>query len=177
MSEFVNRTGTNLNRKIFNVDHIQRDENGEIILIEGKLLRDDGGIGGTPLEADELNTIVENLAKKIIEKYVDYTVEEYIVDVPYENNYWKTVEIIIPTTEDLTVERVNVYDEIFNYNFQFLSESNYISLLVSTKVGVTDPGIYEYDHKFVLRSKTTDEIIKKVYLKLMLSTPSTTPED
>ena len=188
MNSFQNRQGENLNKKVFEVTDVQRDGTGEIVQIKGNLFRDDSeGLiqEGTPLEAETLTEIVKALAKEVskviskevIEKYVDYTVEEYIVDVPYEINDWETAEIIIPTSEDLNVERVKVYDDIFNYNFQFLSEWNYISLLVSTKAGVTDPGIYEYDHKFVLRSKTTDEIIKKVYLKLVLSTPSTTPED
>lgn len=187
MNKFVNRSVEHPSRRKLKVNEIVYDDNGEISEIYVDFERSEGSVyvQGTELNAESMNTIVENIAKKVskviskevIEKYVDYTVEEYIVDVPYEINDWETAEIIIPTSEDLNVERVKVYDDIFNYNFQFLSEWNYISLLVSTKAGVTDPGIYEYDHKFVLRSKTTDEIIKKVYLKLVLSTPSTTPED
>lgn len=187
MNKFVNRSVEHPNRRKLKVNEIVYDDNGEISEIYVDCERSEGSVyvQGTELNAESMNKIVENIAKEVskviskevIEKYVDYTVEEYIVDVPYEINDWETAEIIIPTSEDLNVERVKVYDDIFNYNFQFLSEWNYISLLVSTKAGVTDPGIYEYDHKFVLRSKTTDEIIKKVYLKLVLSTPSTTPED
>lgn len=187
MNKFVNRSVEHPNRRKLKVNEIVYDDNGEISEIYVDCERSEGSVyvQGTELNAESMNKIVENIAKdvskviskEVIEKYVDYTVEEYIVDVPYEITDWETAEIIIPTSEDLNVERVKVYDDIFNYNFRFLSEWNYISLLVSTKVGVTDPGIYEYDHKFVLRSKTTDEIIKKIYLKLVLSTPSTTPED
>ncbi len=188
MNSFQNRQGENLNKKVFQVNEVQRDGTGEIVQIKGNLFRDDSeGLiqEGTPLEAETLTEIVkalakevsETVAKEIIEKYVDYTIEEHSAEIVSINNNWQTVEIIIPTNEDLIVEKAKSYDNIFNYNFQFLSESNYISLLVYTKAGISDPGTYEYDHKFVLRSHSTGEIVKKVYVNLSFVAPSTTPED
>ena len=65
MSEFVNRMGTNLNRKVFDVESVQRDGTGEIIQIIGNLFRNDSeGLTqeGTPLEASELNSVVKDIA-------------------------------------------------------------------------------------------------------------------
>lgn len=79
MSEFVNRTGTNLNRKVFDVESVQRDGTGEIIQIIGNLFRNDSeGLTqeGTPLEAGVLTEIVNNIASEISKEVVLTGIEE-----------------------------------------------------------------------------------------------------
>ena len=66
MNSFQNRQGDNLNKKVFQVDEVQRDGTGEIVQIKGNLFRDDSeGLEqeGTPLEAGVLTEIVKALAK------------------------------------------------------------------------------------------------------------------
>lgn len=69
MNSFQNRQGENLNKKVFQVNEVQRDGTGEIVQIKGNLYRDDSeGLiqEGTPLEAETLTEIVKALAKEVV---------------------------------------------------------------------------------------------------------------
>ena len=63
MSGFINRSGNNINKKILNVNEVTRDESGEISILKVTEIRDDLPVvtGGTPLNADSMNSIINDM--------------------------------------------------------------------------------------------------------------------
>ena len=63
MTEFVNRRGINLNKKILEVEEVTRDDSGEIINLLVKEIRNDLPVAeeGTPLNAESMNSIIGNM--------------------------------------------------------------------------------------------------------------------
>ncbi len=69
MIKFIDRTGSNLNQKILEVNQVERDESGEIVRLYVKEIRNDqDGLTnqGTALNATELNKILDSLYQEII---------------------------------------------------------------------------------------------------------------
>ena len=62
MSNYIDRKGNNLNKKILDVEEVTRDESGEIISMKVKIIRDDLPIDviGTPLNAESMNSILQD---------------------------------------------------------------------------------------------------------------------
>lgn len=64
MSEFINRVGSNLNKREFQVTEIVRDNLGEIITIKANMLRSDDSVittEGTELNKESLTSIIESM--------------------------------------------------------------------------------------------------------------------
>lgn len=69
--KFENRIGTNLNKKVLEVENVERDESGEITLLEVKEYRNDevGLVSeGTPLNASSMNEVVKGMIFDVIGK-------------------------------------------------------------------------------------------------------------
>ena len=68
MSEFTNRSGNNLNKKILNVSEVTRDESGEITSLKVTEIRDDLPVTneGTPLNANNMNFIINSMISEKI---------------------------------------------------------------------------------------------------------------
>lgn len=97
MNSFQNRQGDNLNKKVFQVDEVQRDGTGEIVQIKGNLFRDDSeGLTqeGTPLEAETLTIIVENMVLDIIDNKNKYYFKKDLRELNV--NSVITDELILP---------------------------------------------------------------------------------
>lgn len=64
MSEFINRVGSNLNKREFQVTEIVRDNLGEIVTIKANMLRSDDSVittEGTELNKESLTSIIESM--------------------------------------------------------------------------------------------------------------------
>ena len=72
MSKFKDRAGRGLNKRILEVESVERNHAGEISKIYAKVSRNDvASISGTPLNATTLNTIIYDMIIKnckILEK-------------------------------------------------------------------------------------------------------------
>lgn len=266
MSEFVNREGTNLNKRVIEVTDVQFDASGKITSLTGLISRADSYTEeGTPLNAQAMNSIVQSIAnnlidanvnneegsiqtkinhlidanvnnaegsiqtkinnlidvnvndtngsiqnkirtmangiaksytdqaleeseeemlltieqmiKNVVEKYVEFTVEEMSVDMLYdENNNLPHIEVNIPVEETVSIELEKKYDDLFIYEHGQESSQNYV-VAIQAKVDLEDCGTCEYEHKFIFRSTETGKIVKKVYLMVRYTTPSISPED
>lgn len=65
MKEFKNRVASDLNKRLLEVENVERGEDGEIKILEVKVIRGDSSIeDGTPLNADSMNTIIRNMILK-----------------------------------------------------------------------------------------------------------------
>ena len=73
MTEFVNRRGINLNKKILEVEEVTRDDSGEIINLLVKEIRNDLPVAeeGTPLNAESMNSIIGNMISENTYKIFD----------------------------------------------------------------------------------------------------------
>lgn len=79
MSEFKDRTSTTLNHKILDIKNVERDDSGEIISMKVEIVRDDKeGLTdeGTPLNAESLNDIINEMIHYHIYKSDEEKVEE-----------------------------------------------------------------------------------------------------
>lgn len=199
MSEFVNRMGTNLNRKVFDVESVQRDGTGEIIQIIGNLFRNDSeGLTqeGTPLEASELNSVVKDIAYNTTHEYLD-------VEFGYENGLlrqkldevimaylqkWLNYEIeivninsvnelnknILLTKLSNTTYEITGYDD--NVTVTSSTDNNNINVSVTFNDSLTE-GTYEFTYYINFYNVNTNRLVKKVLLNINYTSFSTTPED
>ena len=81
MENFENRISNNINKKILDVDRVERNQAGEIIKIYGEILRDEGEVieEGTRLDAESLNQVVNYLAEQKVYdtlKAIEDTIED-----------------------------------------------------------------------------------------------------
>ena len=89
-NKFINREAHNLNRKIFDIDKIERDYNGNITAIIGSFIRDDNPIvEGSPMDAKTLTFALN--------KY-------YFNDNSITIKQGKKERIIIETEDEVKVE-------------------------------------------------------------------------
>ena len=199
MSEFANRIGTNLNRKVFEVESVQRDGTGEIVQIKGNLLRDDSeGLTqeGTPLEARELNRTVKDISYNTTHYYLDN-------DLKYENGLirQKLDEVIMVYLQkwlDYEIEIVNVnlvnslnknilLTKLANTTYEITGDNDNVEVSLSTNnnelnVSVTfndslTEGTYEFTYYINFYNVNTNRLVKKVLLNINYTSSSTTPED
>ena len=199
MSEFVNRMGTNLNRKVFDVESVQRDGTGEIIQIIGNLFRNDReGLTqeGTPLEARELNSVVKDIAYNTTHKYLD-------VEFEYENGLlrqkldevimaylqkWLNYEIEIVNINSVNELNKNILlTKLSNTTYEITGDDDNVEVSLSTvnnnlNVSVTfndslTEGTYEFTYFINFYNVNTNRLVKKVLLNINYTSSSTTPED
>ena len=230
MNSFQNRQGENLNKKVFQVNEVQRDGTAEIVQIKGNLFRDDSeGLiqEGTPLDAETLTEIVKALAKEVVlsgidevggdirqklktlintiainytnnsitalkeeliqtieematritEKHVRYSVYETELELQSDsaaiNPYG---EIYVPIKERVTIEFVKSYDSLFRYEYGHAGDSKF-AIGIQTLNEPESYGTSEYNLEFALKSEATGELLTKVYVTVVSIESSTTPED
>ena len=230
MNSFQNRQGENLNKKVFQVNEVQRDGTGEIVQIKGNLFRDDseGWIQeGTPLDAETLTEIVKALAKEVVlsgidevggdirqklktlintiainytnnsitalkeeliqtieematritEKHVRYSVYETELELQSDNATINPYgEIYIPIKERVTIEFIKSYDSLFRYEYGHVGNSSF-AISIQTLNELESYGTSEYNLEFALKSEATGELLTKVYVTVVSIESSTTPED
>lgn len=102
MSNFFDRQGQNLNKKILEVSNIERDETGTIISMEVEVIRNDGEgltIEGTPLNAENLSKIVESVVNEEINT-IPLTDLERVLSEKNSLKISQTVSdtLVLPTT-------------------------------------------------------------------------------
>ncbi len=101
-NKFYDRKGSNLNKKILEVENVERNESGEVVRLYVEEVRNDSeGLveEGTPLNAEQLNLIVNNIIKSRLANLEDERI--YIVNEDYNNiNVSSEVEnnFVLPTT-------------------------------------------------------------------------------
>lgn len=81
MNEFKDRISSTINHKILNVKNVERDESGEIISMEVEVIRnDEEGLTqeGTPLNAESLNNIINEMIVNQIINFMDVDQSIYI---------------------------------------------------------------------------------------------------
>lgn len=108
MENFENRISNNINKKILDVDRVERNQAGEIIKIYGEILRDEGEVTeeGTRLNAESLNQVVNYLAEqkvydtlKAIEDSIDNLVESHSIITNTKVNF----ELSNDLNEDVSI--------------------------------------------------------------------------
>ena len=85
MNEFKDRAGSGLNKRILEVESVERNQAGEISKIYAKVSRNDvASISGTPLNATTLNAIINDMIitkiKEALENYHNFE-EIHIMEV------------------------------------------------------------------------------------------------
>ena len=81
MNEFKDRISSTLNHKILDVKSVERDESGEIISMEVEVIRnDEEGLTqeGTPLNAESLNQVINEMIVTQIVNFMDVDQSIYI---------------------------------------------------------------------------------------------------
>lgn len=102
MSNFIDRQGQNLNKKILEVLNIERDETGTVISMEVEVIRNDSEgliIEGTPLNAENLSKIVESVVNEEINT-IPLTDLERVLSEKNSLKISETVSdtLVLPTT-------------------------------------------------------------------------------
>ena len=126
---------------------------------------------------EEILLTIEQISKNIVEKYVEFTVENLLLEIISDGT---TVvpygELVIPVDEEVTIEIAKSYDELFMYEYGMENNQNFV-ISIQAKTEPEDTGTCEYKHKFVLKSIESGEIVKKIFLTVRYYTPSVSPED
>lgn len=153
--KFSNRKGSNLNRKVFEVEEVVRDASGEIVRIIGKLLRaDDNCSGGTPLDEKTLNLMqhkyyIESRSGEMIQNAKEVNQIEFKIYVAEE------IDAVAKNTDGkgifINSQMTDVYDDV-----------SYLNIVVqegdSLKQQVGD-GTISISFDVELKLKSTGEII------------------
>ena len=103
-------SGNNINKKILNVNEVTRDESGEITVLKVTEIRDDLPVinGGTPLNAESINYIINNMINSSISSNNEYllsAVNELLNQRVYEclHSFFTDEEIVIIDYNKLTL--------------------------------------------------------------------------
>ncbi len=146
MNEFTDRQGTNLNRKIFEVEKVEKNEAGEIVRIIGTLLRaDDATIEGTPLNAKSLNLMVNK-----------YYVENTKATVSTTISGLQTATFTIDIAEPLEVTINNDFREYFEVIKSPKSNQDKIILELEVKKDPGGSGSIALSFEVILTSKALE---------------------
>ena len=160
MNEFKNRDGLHLNRKSYVVEEnsIERNENGDMISFVATEIRNDEPYEnkeGTPLNADSLNQITENIMYNILENLegtVSNMVNNFTIETLYVNDCYLpgSINNMVKITWEAVTPNVTV-----NNNYLEFSRTDYTQ---EAKI----KGIFKY--AFVTIEKEFDIILKgKLY--------------
>ena len=171
MNSFQNRQGENLNKKVFEVTDVQRDGTGEIVQIKGNLFRDDSeGLEqeGTPLEAETLTAIIENMIIDIIDNKNKYYLKKDVQALNIKS------EII----DELILPKVGTYDsqiswEVLSGTAIVLNDSGEATIIqgdldshVTLKATLTNMGFTDTKTFDVVVIKKDDPFIPDRYEKI-----------
>lgn len=166
--QFTNRSGVNLNRKVFEVEEIIRDASGEIISIVGKLVRaDDDCTGGTALNKETFDLMYHHYS------VVNDSVE---LELNADNEYF--AYFYIKTTVEMTVT-VKDYDTSKFTHIMVGTTDN--TLCIGFKKLDWEPaydGVTENFYATVeLKEDATEKIIGEEVLEIVYTHPSGSAED
>lgn len=145
MNKFEDRKSSNINRKIFEVEKVEKDESGEIIRIIGTLVRaDNPEVEGTPLNAKNLSLLVNK-----------YYVENTTVRIKADGSSSSFATFSIEIAEPLNVSIENNYSDLFSVTVSLESTNEEVILDVEAKKDPSGDGDTEYDFTATLTSKDT----------------------
>ncbi len=103
--KFENRIGPNLNKKTLEVERVERDQAGEITLLEVKEFRNDGeGLiqEGTPLNAESINSIIRSMIYDYVKQICVTPIQKIeVVKVSLDIPVNETMSFEIPLEVDL----------------------------------------------------------------------------
>ena len=130
MNEFKNRDGLHLNRKSYVVEEnsIERNENGDMVSFVATEIRNDEPYEnkeGTPLNADSLNQITENMIYNVLtnlEEMISNTVNNFTIETLYVNDCYlpERIDGVIMITWEAVTPNVTV-----NNNYLEFSRTDY----------------------------------------------------
>lgn len=187
MSEFINRTGLNLNKKILNVSKVTRNQSGEIITLEVEVIRNDEDglmVEGTPLNASNFNNIInEMIDSRVHSALVNYhenqlaIIETAEVTLLADGSCAMYDGFSIYAPENVVVDVENNYDEYFIVSAPTTATTGNINIGVTA---IQDPdysGATEFQFDVRLYSQETNDLIKRVTCQVTFQVPSITPDD
>lgn len=185
MSKFKDRAGRGLNKRILEVESVERNQAGEISKIYAKVSRNDvASISGTPLNATTLNTIINDMIitkiKEALENYHENglaILETAEATILFDGSSAMYNSVSIEVSEAVRISVENNYPEYFSVSAPDTATAGTITIDIT---GIECPETLEtaeLDFIVKLISQATDEMIKKVTCTVTLQVPSTTPED
>ena len=126
MNEFKNRDGLHLNRKSYVVEEnsIERNENGDMISFVATEIRNDEPYEnkeGTPLNADSLNQITENIMHNILENLegtVSNMVNNFTIETLYVNDRYLpgSINNMVKITWEAVTSNVTIKNNYLEFN-------------------------------------------------------------
>lgn len=126
MNEFKNRDGLHLNRKSYVVEEnsIERNENGDMVSFVATEIRNDEPYEnkeGTPLNADSLNQITENIMYNILENLegtVSNMVNNFTIETLYVNDCYLpgSINNMVKITWEAVTPNVTVNNNYLEFN-------------------------------------------------------------
>lgn len=182
--KFEDRVGTNLNKKILEVESVERDQAGEITLLEVKEFRNDGeGLiqEGTPLNAEKMNDIVSAMAssvfKDILKKVVGITYDEKKVSLLPNGDHSGVESIYIETEEPVECIIKNEYTDLVSISANYLPNQNKVFIELTGLFDEGVDGIHLFNVEVEFISKQTSRLIHKEFITIQYISSSTTPQD
>ncbi len=203
MNNFTNRQGTNLNKKVFYVDTVETDANDQITKIKGVIERDDDPTSvGTPLEANQFNQIVRNLVentmdyaindkssaffidlqariKEILVEHTGYSLQKAYKNISYTEALNNQISTVI-TDEDVVVKKISCDENNFNISITTnynTSNSTYVTKITHKANSASAVEGNSYEFVYLIKSKSTNETIKKFIVTLYYAQQPAAAED
>lgn len=189
MSEFKNRVGLNLNRKkyIIEEDSVERNECGEIISFIAEEVRYDNPYingEGTPLNAESLNEIIQDMIHTNIQRALENYHENGLAElenaettVLVDGSCAMSNYIYINVPEAVTITIENEYEDYFEVTAPNSAPAGTITVNITCFQAPDFTGVTELNFIVKLYSQLTNEMIKKVTCSVTFQVPSVTPED
>ena len=185
MSEFKDRVGSGLNKRIFEVERVERNQAGEISKIYAKVSRNDtASISGTALNATTLNAIINDMIitkiKEALENYHENglaVLETAEATILFDGSSAMYDSISIDVSEAVRIVVENNYQEYFSVSAPNTSLAGKITIDITAIDSPETSDTTEFDFIVKLISQATNEMIKKVTCTVTLQVPSTTPDD
>lgn len=185
MSEFKDRVGSGLNKRILEVESVERNQAGEISKIYAKVSRNDtASISGTALNATTLNAIINDMIitkiKEALENYHENglaVLETAEATILFDGSSAMYDSISIDVSEAVRIVVENNYQEYFSVSAPDTSSAGTITVEITALQEPESLGATEFDFIVKLYSLETEEMIKKVTCIVTFQVPSTTPED
>ncbi|MBS5853439.1 MAG: hypothetical protein KIC61_07435 [Staphylococcus sp.] len=185
MSEFKDRVGSGLNKRILEVESVERNQAGEISKIYAKVSRNDtASISGTALNATTLNAIINDMIitkiKEALENYHENglaVLETAEATILFDGSSAMYDSISIDVSEAVRIVVENNYQEYFSVSAPNTSLAGKITIDITAIDSPETSDTTEFDFIVKLISQATNEMIKKVTCTVTLQVPSTTPDD
>lgn len=185
MSEFKDRVGSGLNKRILEVESVERNQAGEISKIYAKVSRNDtASISGTSLNATTLNAIINDMIitkiKEALENYHENglaVLETAEATILFDGSSAMYDSISIDVSEAVRIVVENNYQEYFSVSVPNTSLAGKITIDITAIDSPETSDTTEFDFIVKLISQATNEMIKKVTCTVTLQVPSTTPDD